>query len=995
MSIILNGASYRCVWWWTRHFGDEVENVRTEIVKSEGLASEEIRDKMLEMQLMAEGTRCKNFMWIADLSPSPGVSRRFSAEEWERARQIAEKFRGLEGQPYFVIEQEKADGRIHRHAIWSRVDAETGRARPDGWDSEICHAASKAICQELGLQPVPSPFDKDREGERPKRAPKRWEMYRGMKSGLDPRVITAEVTELFHQSDSGKAFHAALEQHGYTLVKGDRRGWVILDSAGDDHSLARRIEGVNTKELNVFMRDVDHEALPTVEQGRALHQERKIAALEADRATIQDEIKWEQALDRAGIEKEERERKFTEPVGQQEKEQGAKAQEQERTQTAPPELGKAAGEIRLAYSLTQTGQEFANALEDRGFILSHVTKDDAERLNRWERQRLKELEALAPAAEKQQTAKRKQPRRSRADTWMAQTGGVEHLPPELLQKAQASYDRWWGNKEKYSFASYVAFVQEKEREDPKHEDQVRLYEKYKAGELVVINSSCQVYQLTNANTGDDAKGRAEHLKDIDRAPLLSATAAESLMRTLGHHRYEEQERQRREEWLEKQPLSKTAGEIRLAYSLTHTGQEFLNAIEDRGYILASITDADAERLNRWERQRLKEERPLDTTVPGQEPAPRFTKYQAGQLAVINQYGQVFQLTQQNTGHDPIARGERLKDIDPAALLSVTAAQGVMREVQQHRQEERQHDRERKYEEYLREAGERHWPTMPPQPERKAPGLFAEAADQASRDERVANLKGPAAQVWKLWTRIDRDKHGGKIAEGVPFSVATDEKAFAAALDAKGIGFAMATKEEAERSHRQAELAKAAGNYAPRFREGEIVLVTAPRPEFRRGGEIIAPTRVQKIDPSLAEKFTAALGNRRELKDIEATKEALVERARTRAGEWEATRLKNATKSRGRRGGRTDLPAAPDLAKAGSAIIGGALGILGKFGDGLSLEGLTPKEKYEAAKRDHANEREADRNADFDAYMAGLAEARQQDHQRDAERERQRERERDR
>ena len=102
MSIILNGASYRSVWWWTRHFEDDVENVRTEIVKSEGLASENIRDKMLEMQLMAEGTRCKNFMWIADLSPIPGVSRRFSDEEWERSRQIAEKFRGLR-QPYFVI----------------------------------------------------------------------------------------------------------------------------------------------------------------------------------------------------------------------------------------------------------------------------------------------------------------------------------------------------------------------------------------------------------------------------------------------------------------------------------------------------------------------------------------------------------------------------------------------------------------------------------------------------------------------------------------------------------------------------------------------------------------------------------------------------------------------------------------------------------------------------------------------------------------------------
>src|SRR5205807_1351272 len=138
------------------------------------------------------------------------------------------------------------------------------------------------IEQEFGLQRVKGPYDREPGEPRPKRAPERWEMLRGMRTGLDPRDIAAEVTELFHQSDSGKAFQAALEDHGYMLVRGDRRGFVILDSAGKEHSLARRIDGVNTKELNAFMRDLDLEALPSVEQGRALYQQRKIAGLEAD-----------------------------------------------------------------------------------------------------------------------------------------------------------------------------------------------------------------------------------------------------------------------------------------------------------------------------------------------------------------------------------------------------------------------------------------------------------------------------------------------------------------------------------------------------------------------------------------------------------------------------------------------------------------------------------------------------------------------------------------
>ena len=509
-----------------------------------------------------------------------------------------------------MIEQEKADGRIHRHAIWSRVDLETGRARPDGWDSEICHAASKAIREELGLPPIASPFDKDREGPRPKRAPKRWEMYRGMKSGIDPRAITAQVTELYHQSDNGRAFHAALEQHGYVLAKGDRRGWVIIDSAGDDHSLARRIEGVNTKELNAFMRDVDHEALPTVEQGRAQRQERTIAALDADRATVRDEIRWEEALDRAGIEKEERERKFVEPMGREGKE------------------------------------------------------------------------------------------------------------------------------------------------------------------------------------------------------------------------------------------------------------------------------------------------------------------------------------------------------------------------------------------------ERHWPVAAPDAERKSPNLFEEAGRQATDDHRVENLKGPAAQVWKLWTRIDPEKLD--FSQDAAFSVETDRKAFAEALDQKGIGFARATKDEADRSHREASFAKAVGNFAPRFREGEIVIVTAPRPEYRREGQIVEPPRVHKIDPSLADKFVKALGAGHELKGIDVTKEVLLDRARERAAEWEGIRLENATKSRRRGKGRAATPAAPDLGKASAQAIGSVFGVLGKLADGFSLDALTPKEKYEAAKRDHANEKEADKNEGFAAYIADLAEARlEQQREVAQQRDREPERERDR
>ena len=188
------------------------------------------------------------------------------------------------------------------------------------------------------------------------------------------------------------------------------------------------------------------------------------------------------------------------------------------------------GEIRLTYSLTQTGQEFANGLEDRGFILAHVTEEDAERLNRWETSgssAAEEWEAafaggsvLSQKEKKKPDADQKPPQPTRADTWMAQSGGIAALTPELRDQALANYERWGGNKGKYDFANYVDFVQKREAERQQApggpEPEQQLYDRYKAGDLAVVTQYAQVHPLTRGNTGEGNKDRTEHLKDIDR-----------------------------------------------------------------------------------------------------------------------------------------------------------------------------------------------------------------------------------------------------------------------------------------------------------------------------------------------------------------------------------------------------------------------------------------------------------------------------------------------
>jgi len=268
--------------------------------------------------------------------------------------------------------------------------------------------------------------------------------------------------------------------------------------------------------------------------------------------------------------------------------------------------------------------------------------------------------------------------------------------------------------------------------------------------------------------------------------------------------------------------------------------------------------------------------------------------------------------------------------------------------------------------------------------------FEKAASAATRDTRTENLKGEVAKVWKAWREIDRSKHEKEFTaldeKGVAFPVAADGKAFAAALDEKGISFAKVTNEEAYRSHRQAEFAKAIGNKAQRFKEDEIVIVTEQRPEYRRAGQIIEPPRVHKLDQSLADKFTAALGTRDELQGIDATLKVADTRAEQRAADREAFWLDRDTSP-------DFLPAEETLsataaANAGIHAIDGALDIVGSgliFGEKI-LDAVvdlldpttTPLPREHAADQARVErEAQAEQQINFSNYTA----ARQQEAQR--------------
>lgn len=70
----------------------------------------------------------------------------------------------------------------------------------------------------------------------------------------DPREIKQIFHEAFRQSDNAKAFKAALEDSGFYLARGDRRGMVAVDLHGKVFSVPRWA-GIKTKELRTKFPD--------------------------------------------------------------------------------------------------------------------------------------------------------------------------------------------------------------------------------------------------------------------------------------------------------------------------------------------------------------------------------------------------------------------------------------------------------------------------------------------------------------------------------------------------------------------------------------------------------------------------------------------------------------------------------------------------------------------------------------------------------------------
>lgn len=247
------------------------DNDHVELHEVRGFVGDDLLSAFREVDAIAKGTRCANYLFSASLNPPGGET--VTVTDFEKAADEVERKLGLDRQPRAIVFHEK-DGRRHAHVVWSRIDADRMRAINLPHYKMRLRDVSRELFRAHGWD-MPNGLRDWRERDPLGYTLQEWQQARRV--GLDPKQIKALFQESWKGSDSGAAFAQALKERGFMLARGDRRGFVAVDYRGEVYVVARQA-GVKTKE--VAARLGDPEAFPSVDDARTY-----IAARMSERIT--------------------------------------------------------------------------------------------------------------------------------------------------------------------------------------------------------------------------------------------------------------------------------------------------------------------------------------------------------------------------------------------------------------------------------------------------------------------------------------------------------------------------------------------------------------------------------------------------------------------------------------------------------------------------------------------------------------------------------------
>lgn len=239
------------------------QNEDIHLYELRGVVAQDVAGALAEMEALTAAVHSKRPLYHASISPEAHTP--LAPDQIRTAADTLERKLGLHGQPRVVVVHRKKD-REHVHVVWSRIDVERQRVISDGWNYLAHEEAARELEAAFGHRAIRGAHG-PRGTSRRRRAPQDYEYRQAERSGISPAEVSAELTALWQSSTDGETFRRRLEEAGYVLARGDRRVFVVIDHAGNAHSLARRL-GVTTLDLRIRFGGLDLDSLPSVAQAR-------------------------------------------------------------------------------------------------------------------------------------------------------------------------------------------------------------------------------------------------------------------------------------------------------------------------------------------------------------------------------------------------------------------------------------------------------------------------------------------------------------------------------------------------------------------------------------------------------------------------------------------------------------------------------------------------------------------------------------------------------
>ena len=242
------------------HLMNDRDNDHVELHKVRGFVSDDLHGAFLEAEAAAKGTKCKQHFFSVSLSPPEREN--VAPQVFELAASRIENEMGLKDQPMALVFHEK-DGRRHAHAVWSRIDTEHMRAINLPHFKRKLNEISRGLFLDHGWE-LPNGYKRDQERSPLNFTLAEWQQAR--RAGKSAADIKATFQECWNGAKDGPAFRKSLEERGYYLAQGDRRGFVAVDYQGEVYAVPR-MTGQKTKAVKERLGDPA--SLPSVEATKA------------------------------------------------------------------------------------------------------------------------------------------------------------------------------------------------------------------------------------------------------------------------------------------------------------------------------------------------------------------------------------------------------------------------------------------------------------------------------------------------------------------------------------------------------------------------------------------------------------------------------------------------------------------------------------------------------------------------------------------------------